>query len=108
MNKLVIVFLLLFFAMPPALAADLEALEKIVIERAEKDPATATEYFLSMIERRPSPGSEEQAVYVLGMGIAAERQGHIVDALDYYLGAEALGNKTASKAAEKLKIQVKP
>jgi len=78
------------------------ALEKAVIERAKKDPATATEYFLSMIERRPSPGSDEQAVYVLGMGIAAEQQGDIMDALDYYLGAEVLGNQTASKAAQRL------
>jgi len=85
-----------------AFAPPMAALEKAVIERAKKDPATATEYFLSMIERRPSPGSDEQAVYVLGMGIAAEQQGDIMDALDYYLGAEVLGNQTASKAAQRL------
>lgn len=94
-------FLILFLIAMPALAADLQSLEKTVIERAEKDPATAEEYFIRQIEKRPAPSSEEQAVYVLGMGIAAERQGKAV-ALDFYLGAEALGNKTASASAQRL------
>lgn len=95
-------FLILFLIATPAIAADLQSLEKAVIERAEKDPATAEEYFIRQIEKRPAPSSEEQAVYVLGMGVAAERQGKVVDALDFYLGAEALGNKMASTAAQRL------
>lgn len=96
------IFLLFLFITVPAIAADLVSLEKSVIERAEKDPATAEEYFIRQIEKRPAPSSEEQAVYVLGMGIAAERQGKVVDALDYYMGAEVLGSKTARAAAQRL------
>lgn len=96
------ILLLLVLIATPAIAADLQALEKTVIDRAESDPATAEEYFIRQIEKRPAPSSEEQAVYVLGMGIAAERQGKPADALGYYIGAEALGNKTASTAAQRL------
>ncbi len=94
--------ILLLLIAAPAIASDLQSLERTVIERAKKDPATAEEYFIRQIEKRPAPSSEEQAVYVLGMGIAAERQGKRVDALGFYLGAEALGNKTASTAAQRL------
>lgn len=84
MNR--ILFVLLLIAMP-AIAADLQSLEKTVVQRAERDPATAEEYFIRQIEKRPAPSSEEQAVYVFGMGIAAERQGRLADALDFYIGA---------------------
>ncbi len=96
------IFIFLLLIATPVIAADLQSLERTVIERAEKDPATAEEYFIRQIEKRTAPSSEEQAIYVLGMGIAAERQGKAVDALDFYLGAEALGNKTASTAAQRL------
>ncbi len=96
------ILLLLLLIATPAIAADLQSLEKTVTERAKRDPATAEEYFIRQIEKRPSPSSEEQAVYVLGMGIAAEQQNNIVDAYHYYRGAEVLGNTTASASAQRL------
>lgn len=99
------IFLLLLFITVPAIAADLALLEKTVIKRAEKDSVTAEEYFIRQIEKQPAPTTEEQAVYVLGMGIAAERQGKVVDALDYYAGAEALGSETARTKALRLQKQ---
>ncbi len=99
MNR--ILFLLLLIAVP-AFAGDLQSLEKTVVQRAERDPATAEEYFIRQIEKRPAPSSEEQAVYVFGMGIAAERQGRLADALDFYIGAAALGSTAAGTAAQRL------
>lgn len=86
----------------PAMADDLAALEKTVIARAESDPETAPDYFMSMIEQRPAPGSEEQAVYLYGMGLAYERLGDMVEAVDYYRGAELFGNIAAQEALLRL------
>ncbi len=95
-------FLLLIFLAFPAHAQDLPALEKTVIERAESDPETAPDYFMSMIQRRPAPGSEEQAVYLYGMGLSHERLGDMAEAVDYYRGAELFGNESARKALARL------
>ena len=84
------------------MADDLAALEKTIIERAERDPETAPEYLMSMIERRPAPGSEEQAVYLYGMGLAYERQGDMVEAVEYYRGAELFGHRAAREALVRL------
>lgn len=84
------------------LAADLVALEKTVIARAEKDPMTAPDYFMAQIERRPAPDSEEQAVYLYGLGMAYERLGDMAEAVDYYRGAELFGHKRAAAALARL------
>ncbi len=86
----------------PVMAADLAALEKDVIARAEAAPESAPDYFMAQISRRPAPGSEEQAVYLYGMGLAYERQGDMVEAVDLYRGAEYLGNATARAALVRL------
>lgn len=95
-------FLFLILLAFPAYARDLTALEKTVIERAESDPETAPDCFMAQIERRPAPGSEEQAVYLYGMGLAYERQGDMVEAVDMYRGAEYLGNASARAALVRL------
>lgn len=97
--RLLAVFLLWTF---PAYAGDLAALEKTVIERAESAPETAPDYFMGQISRRPAPDSEEQAVYLYGMGLAYERLGDTVEAVDYYRGAELFGNISARKALARL------
>ncbi len=86
----------------PAMAGDLAALEKTVIARAESDPENAPEYFMAQIERRPAPDSEEQAVYLYGLGVAYERQGDMVEAVDYYRGAELFGHQGAAAALARL------
>lgn len=84
------------------MADDLAALEKTVTERAASDPETAPDYFMSQIERRPAPDSKEQAVYLYGMGLAYERLGDIVEAVDYYRGAELFGHQGAADALARL------
>jgi hypothetical protein len=86
----------------PAHAGDLAALEKTVIERAESAPESAPDYFMAQISRRPAPGSEEQAVYLYGMGLAYERLGDMMEAVEYYRGAELFGNVSARKALARL------
>ena len=59
----------------PVDAGNIQALEKIVIERAEQDPVTAGEYFISQIETGATV--EKQAVYLYCMGWAHEKLGNI-------------------------------
>ena len=86
----------------PVMAADLAALEKDVIARAESAPESAPDYFMSQIELRPAPATEVQAIYLYGMGIAYERMGDMVEAVDYYRGAELFGHKGAAGALVRL------
>lgn len=95
-------FLFLILLAFPAYAEDLTALEKTVVERSESDPETAPDYFMAQIERCPAPGSEEQAVYLYGMGLAYERLGDMVEAVDLYRGAELFGNSSARAALVRL------
>lgn len=97
-----LLFALLFALPASAKADDLAALEKTVIERVESAPETAPDYFMSMIENRPAPPSEVQAVYLYGMGLAYERQGNMIDAVDFYRGAELFGHRGAAKALVRL------
>lgn len=83
-----------------ARAGDIQALEKAVIERAESDPETAEDYFISRIEAGAT--YEEQAVYVYGMGVAWEKRGNLVEAIHNYVAAEALGNEAATRALQRL------
>ena len=86
----------------PVMAADLAALEKDVIARAESAPESAPDYFMSQIELQPAPATEVQAIYLYGMGIAYERMGDMVEAVDYYRGAELFGHKGAAGALGRL------
>lgn len=87
----------------PAMGQDLAALEKQVIARANSDPETAPDYFMSQIEAMTAPPSEVQAVYLYGMGLAYERQGDMVEAVEYYRGAELFGHRAAREALIRLK-----
>jgi hypothetical protein len=89
----------------PVMAEDLDALEKDVVARAEATPESAPDYFMSQIELRPAPAIEVQAVYLYGMGLAYERQGDMVEAVDYYRGAELFGHKGAAAALARLNRQ---
>ncbi len=86
----------------PVMAADLAALEKDVIARAEAAPESAPDYFMRQIELRPVPTIEVQAVYLYGIGLAYERMGDTVEAVDYYRGAELFGHKEAADALVRL------
>ena len=52
--------------------------------------------------RRRAPGSEEQAVYLYGMGLAYERQGDMIEVVDNYRGAELFGHRAAREALVRL------
>ena len=93
---------LLSFISMPAMAEDLAALEKQVVARAASDPETAPDYFMSQIEAMSSPDTEVQAVYLYGMGLAHERMGDMVNAVDYYRGAELFGHQGAADALVRL------
>lgn len=82
-------------------AEDITSFEKSVKLRAESEPDTAYDYFLEKIEDGAT--TEEQAVYLYGMGIAHEKQGNIREAINDYLSAEALGYEKATKALNSLK-----
>ncbi len=103
MNNILLIALMgSVFLATPVMAQDLATLEKKVIARAESDPETASDYFMSMIEKRPAPDSETQAVYLYGMGLAHERMGDMVNAVDYYRGAELFGHKGAAASLIRL------
>ena len=72
------------------------------IARAESAPESAPDYFMSQIELRPAPATEVQAIYLYGMGIAYERMGDMVEAVDDYRGAELFGHKGAAGALVRL------
>lgn len=78
-------------------------LEKSVIERAESEPETATEYFEAQI--KAGTPVEDQALYAYGMGIAQERLGNRIEAINNYLAAEGLGNESAAKALDRLRVK---
>lgn len=97
----IILFLAIVLLPVTARAGDLEALEKAVIERAESDPETAEDYFISRIEAGAT--YEEQAVYVYGIGVAWEKRGNLVEAIHNYIAAEALGSAAAARALQRLR-----
>jgi len=78
-------------------------LEKSAIARAESEPASADEYFLKKIEA--GAAVEEQAIYLFGMGIAQEKLGNRMEAVNNYLAAEGLGNKSAAAALNRLNVR---
>lgn len=78
-------------------------LEKSAIARAESEPASADEYFLKQIEAGATV--EEQGIYLYGMGIAQEKLGNRIEAVNNYLASEGLGNKSASKALDRLHVK---
>lgn len=100
-NPTRLLFVLVWLAVFPAFAEEIESLEQAVIERAESEPDTAYDYFLEKIEGGATV--EEQAVYLYGMGIIHEKQGNIEEAINDYLSAEVLGYTKATEALERLK-----
>lgn len=97
-------FLLLAFCnfLPSASAADLTTLEKEVVALAESEPENAPDYFMQQIELHPAPDIEVQAVYLYGIGLAYERLGDMIEALDHYRGAELFGHQGAAAALTRL------
>lgn len=104
MKGFIILPLAIFALTGPLYAGDLRSLEKSIIERAEHDPESAPDYFMEQIERRPAPDAEKQAVYLYGTGLAYERMGNMVDAIDFYRGAELFGNQAAAEALKRLNM----
>ena len=101
MRKFFVVYVCLSLIALPSCAKEPETLERKVIERVEENPETAPEYFLEQIEA--GANVEAQAVYLYGMGLAAEKQGDTVEAINNYIGAETLGNESAAKALKRLR-----
>ena len=79
--------------------------EKDAIARAKQDPATAESYFLQRIEEEQPP-IEQQAVYLYAMGVASERMGDDIEALNNYLSAEALGYAKATQALQRIRKKI--
>lgn len=84
----------------PAMAGDLQTLEKEVVAFAEDHPDQAYEKFMTGIEGGAS--TEEQAIYLYGIGLANEKLGNIEEAINDYIGAEILGFEKASNALKRL------
>jgi hypothetical protein len=78
-------------------------LEKSVVERAMKEPESSKDFFMEKIEAGAS--LEEQAIYMYGIAIAREKEGDITEAINDYLVAEGLGNKSAVVALDRLKVK---
>jgi len=105
MRKAILLICLFLFPITPSYSESLSDLEHAVSKRAEDNPASAYEYFLEQIETSADP--EEQAVYLYGMGLAREHQDNFGEAVNDYLAAEALGNKSAIHALKRLQKQLK-
>lgn len=101
MRKFIILFAAMSFIAGCAQGA-VTPLEKSVVARAESEPATAEKYFLERIEDHATV--EEQAIYLYGMGIAQEKLGNRLEAINNYLAAEGLGNESAHTALNRLKV----
>ncbi len=80
------------------------AFERSVVQRANQDPATAPEYFMQQIESGAS--TEEQAVYLYGIGLANENLGNVEEAVNDYLGAEILGYAPATEALQRARKKI--
>ncbi len=78
-------------------------LEKSVVQRAAEKPETAYDYFMGKIEDKAT--SDEQAVYMYGIAVAREKLGDTKEAINDYLVAEGLGNKSAAKALGRLHVK---
>ena len=78
-------------------------LEKSVVQRAHDRPETAYDYFMGKIEE--GAPIEDQAVYMYGIAVAREKLGDIKEAINDYLVAEGLGNKSAAEALDRLKVK---
>ena len=103
MRKAILLTCLFLLPITPSYSEGLSDLESAVIIRAQNNPSSAYEYFLEQIETGAT--SAEQAVYLYGMGLARERQNNFSEALNDYLAAEALGNKSAAQAVKQLQEQ---
>jgi hypothetical protein len=88
----------------PAMAGDLQTLEKEVTAFAEEHPDQAYEKFMTEIESGAS--TEEQAVYLYGIGLANEKLGNLEDAMNDYLGAEILGYTPATQALQRVRDKI--
>lgn len=88
----------------PAMAGDLQTLEKEVTAFAEEHPDQAYEKFMTGIESGAS--TEEQAIYLYGIGLANERRGNLEDAVNDYLGAEILGYAPATEALQRVQDKI--
>lgn len=103
MRKLLISVLLNMICVLAANAScgyEASQLEQAVEIRAKQNPKTAPEYFLQQIES--GANSEEQAVYLYGMGLAHEKQKNTKEAINDYLSASILGNERAKCALMEL------
>lgn len=98
MVRLLTVILILMCS--PAMAGDLQTLEKEVVAFAEEHPDQAYKKFMTGIEGGAS--TEEQAIYLYGIGLANEKLGNIEEAVNDYIGAEILGFEKASDALKRL------
>ncbi len=78
-------------------------LEKSVVERAIKEPKNAQDFFMEKIEGGATV--EEQAIYMYGIAVAREKEGGITEAINDYLVAEELGNKSAAEALDRLHVK---
>ena len=78
-------------------------LEKSVVERAIKEPKKAQDFFMEKIEGGATV--EEQAIYMYGIAVAREKEGDITEAINDYLVAEGLGNKSATVALDRLNVK---
>ena len=78
-------------------------LEKSVVQRAYDKPETAYDYFMGKIEGGAT--ADEQAVYMYGIAVAREKLGDTKEAINDYLVAEGLGNKSAAKALDRLHVK---
>ena len=102
MRKAILLTCLFLLPITPSYSEGLSDLESAVIIRAQNNPSSAYEYFLEQIETGAT--SAEQAVYLYGMGLR-ERQNNFSEALNDYLAAEALSNKSAAQAVKRLQEQ---
>ena len=84
----------------PSAASDLVSLEKEVVVFAQEHPDQAYETFMTGIESGAS--TEEQAIYLYGIGLANEQLGNTEEAINDYIGAEILGFGKASEALKRL------
>ncbi len=81
----------------------LSNLEKETVQRALNEPETAYDYFMRKIEDNATP--DEQAVYMYGIAVAREKLGDTKEAINDYLVAEGLGNKSAAEALNRLHVK---
>ena len=98
---LAVVFIMICY---PVMAGDLQTLEKEVTAFAEEHPDQAYEKFMSGIESGAS--TEEQAIYLYGIGLANEKLGNLEDAVNDYMGAEILGYSPATEALQRVQDKV--